>query len=49
MGMGSEEGFTKNFIDFYRSFNLIRVIKSRRLRSAGQVARMKKAGVHSKF
>ena len=39
--MGSGEGFTmRNFITSYRSPNIIRVIKSRRLRWAGHVARM---------
>ena len=40
--MGSGEGFTiRNFIIyFYRSPNIVRVIKSRRLRWAGHVARM---------
>ena len=39
--MGSEEGFTmRNFIVLYRSANIVRVIKSRRLRWTGHVARM---------
>ena len=39
--MGSEEGFTmKNLIVFYRSPNIVRLIKSRRLRLAVHVARM---------
>ena len=39
--MGNEEGFTiRNFIYLYRSHNLVRVIKSRRLRWAGHVVRM---------
>ena len=39
--MGSGEGSTmRNFIVFYRSPNIVRVIKSRRLRWAGHVARM---------
>ena len=33
----------------YRSPNIVRVIKSRRLRWAGHVARMRKVGVLSKF
>ena len=40
--MGSEEGFTmRNFIVLYRSPNIVRMIKSRRLRWAGNVPRMK--------
>ena len=40
MRMGSGEGSTmRNFI-LYRSPNIVRVIKSRRLRWAGHVARM---------
>ena len=39
--MGSAEGSsTRNFIVFFRSPNLIRVIKSRKSRWAGHVARM---------
>ena len=39
--MGSGEGFTtRNFIVLYRSPNIVRVIKSRRLRWAGHVDRM---------
>ena len=39
--MGSGEGFTmRNFIVCNRSPNIVRVIKSRRLRWAGHVARM---------
>ena len=41
MRMGSREGFTmRNFIVLYCSPNIVRVIKSRRLRWAGHVARM---------
>ena len=39
--MGREESFTmRNFIVLCRSPNIVRVIKSRRLRWAGHVARM---------
>ena len=39
--MGSGEGsIMRNFILLYRSPNIVRVIKSRRLRWAGHVARM---------
>ena len=39
--MGSEEDSTmRNFIILYRSPNIVRVIKSRRLRFEGHVARM---------
>jgi hypothetical protein len=38
---------TKNYFDFYLVSNIIRVIKSRRLRWAGHVARMgEKRGVY---
>ena len=41
MRMGNGDGFTMwNFIVLYRSLNIVRVIKSRRLRWAGHVARM---------
>ena len=41
MRMGSGEDSTlRNFIVLYRSPNIVRVIKSRRLRWAGHVARM---------
>ena len=33
----------------YRSLNIVRVIKSRKLRWAGHVARMEEVGVLSKF
>ena len=40
---GSEEGSTmRNFIVCTVHFNIVRVIKSRRLRWAGHVARMEK-------
>ena len=38
--MGSGEGSTKELHSLYRSPNIVRVIKSRRLRWAGNVARM---------
>ena len=39
--MGSGEGSAmRNFVVLYRSPNIVRVIKSRRLRWAGHVARM---------
>ena len=39
--MGSGEGSKmRNFVDFYRSPNIVRVIKSRRLRWTEHVARM---------
>ena len=40
MGMGSGEGFTVRKCSFYRSPNIVRVIKSRILRWTGHVARM---------
>ena len=41
MRMGSGEGSTmRNLLSLYRSPNIVRVIKSRRLRWAGHVARM---------
>ena len=41
--MGNGEGSTmKNFIFLYRSSNIVRVIKSRRLKWAGNVARKEK-------
>ena len=33
----------------YRSLNIVRVIKSRKLRCARQVSKMKKVGLFSKF
>jgi hypothetical protein len=48
--MGNEEGFTiRNFIYLYRSHNLVRVIKSRRLRWAGHVARMEEEECFQNF
>ena len=41
MRIGSEEGFTNEGLHcLYRSPNIVRVIKSRRLRWAGHVARI---------
>ena len=40
MGMGSGEGSTMRVHSLYRSLNIVRVIKSRRLRWAGRVARI---------
>ena len=41
MRIGNGEGSTmRNFIVLYRSPNIVRAIKSRRLRWAGHVARM---------
>ena len=43
MRMGSGEGSTmRNFNSLYRSPNIVRVVKSRRLRWAGNVHRMEK-------
>jgi hypothetical protein len=43
--MGSGEGFTvRNFHILYHSFNIVRVIKSRRLKWAGHVVRMVESG-----
>ena len=48
--MGSGEGFTmRNFIVCTVPPNIVRVIRSRRLRWAGHVARIEKLGVLSKF
>ena len=38
--MGSEEGHNEELHSLYRSPNIVRAIKSRRLRWAGNVARM---------
>ena len=38
-----------NLIVVYRSYNIVRVIKSRRLRWAGRVSEWKKVGVLSNF
>ena len=47
--MESEEGYTmRNFIVCTVQPNIVRVIKSRRLRWAGHVAKIEKAGVLSK-
>ena len=47
--MVNAEGFTmRNFIDFNRSPNIVKVIKTR-LRWVGHVARMEKVGMLSKF
>jgi hypothetical protein len=39
----------EELIDLYSSPNIIRVIKSRRMRRAGHVARMRKTEVHTGF
>ena len=39
----------EEFESLYRSPNIVRVIRPRRLRWAGQVAKWKKVGVLSKF
>jgi len=45
MPMGSGEGFTmRYFMVLNRSSNIVRMIKSKRLRWAGHVARMEKGG-----
>ena len=49
MRMGSGEGSTMRNFSLYRSPNIFRVIKSRRLRWAGHVARMEEARSASKI
>jgi hypothetical protein len=44
-----EDYITRNFNDLYSSPNIIRVIKSRRMTSAGHVARIGKKEVHTGF
>ena len=47
--MGMEEFHSEELHSLYRSLNIVRVIKSRRLRWAGHVAEWKEVGVLLKF
>jgi hypothetical protein len=50
MRIGSGEGSTlRNFAFLYRSTNIVRVIKSRRLKWAGHIARMEEGRSTSKI